>query len=192
MPDRHGQRSGPDEQAHQGRQQCVRQKTCVAGHDWVWDGVRFEFLYPQTRRHGKDEASNHQSCVLRVSAGGKSILLTSDIETPDESAMLAAGLGHSDVILVPHHGSGTSSASAFLDAVQPDVAIIPVGYRNRYRHPKPSVLSAYEARKIRVLRTDADGMVRVNLPSMAISAYRQTHRRYWMDQPGSIMAPAEE
>lgn len=170
----------------------VRQKTCVAGHDWVWDGVRFEFLYPQTRRHGKDEASNHQSCVLRVSAGGKSILLTSDIETPDESAMLAAGLGHSDVILVPHHGSGTSSASAFLDAVQPDVAIIPVGYRNRYRHPKPSVLSAYEARKIRVLRTDADGMVRVNLPSMAISAYRQTHRRYWMDQPGSIMAPAEE
>ena len=170
----------------------VRQKTCVAGHDWVWDGVRFEFLYPQTRRHGKDEASNHQSCVLRVNAGGKSILLTSDIETPDESAMLAAGLGHSDVILVPHHGSGTSSAPAFLDAVQPEVAIIPVGYRNRYRHPKPSVLSAYEARKIRVLRTDADGMVQVNLPSMAISAYRQTHRRYWMDQPGSIMAPAEE
>lgn len=170
----------------------VRQKSCVAGQDWVWDGVRFEFLYPQTGRHARDEASNHQSCVLRISAGGKSMLLTSDIETADESAMLAAGLGHSDIILVPHHGSGTSSAPAFLDAVRPEVAIIPVGYRNRYRHPKPSVLSAYEARKIRVLRTDADGMVRVNLPSMAISAYRQTHRRYWMDQPGSIMAPAEE
>ena len=50
----------------------VRQKTCVAGRDWVWDGVRFEFLHPTADRRSKDQATNHQSCVLRVSVGGKS------------------------------------------------------------------------------------------------------------------------
>jgi len=163
----------------------VRQKTCVAGRDWVWDGVRFEFLHPTADRRSKDQATNHQSCVLRVSVGGKSMLLTSDIETADEASLLAAGLSHSEVLLVPHHGSGTSSSPAFLDAVQPEVAVIPVGYRNRYRHPKPSVLASYEERKIKVLRTDADGMVQVTLPSLATTAYRQTHRRYWMEQDKS-------
>lgn len=171
---------------------AIRQKTCAAGRDWNWDGVRFEFLHPAANQRLKDLASNHQSCVLRVSTGGKSMLLTSDIETADEERLLAAGLSHSDVILVPHHGSGTSSGSAFLDAVQPEVAIIPVGYRNRYRHPKHSVLASYEERKIKILRSDADGMVQVNLPSLAVTAYRQTHRRYWMDQPESRMTPIEE
>ncbi len=170
----------------------VRTKRCVAGQDWIWNGVRFEFLYPHSARSAKDQSSNHQSCVLRVSAGGKSMLLTSDIETPDEVAMLAKGIGHSNVMLVPHHGSGTSSGSDFLNAVQPEVAVIPVGYRNRYRHPKPEVLSAYEARRIKLLRTDRDGMVQVNLPSMAITGYRQTHRRYWMDQFGSAVSPGDE
>ena len=171
---------------------AVHAKTCVAGSAWTWDGVRFEFLHPQAETRAKEQASNHQSCVLRISAAGKSILLTSDIETPDEAAMLTAGLSHSDVMLVPHHGSGTSSSSAILDAVQPDVAIIPVGYRNRYRHPKPSVLAEYETRKIRVLRSDADGMVQIDLPSMAITAYRQVHRRYWMDRPASSEMLSEE
>lgn len=168
----------------------IGHKTCAAGNGWAWDGVRFEFLYPDRRKRMRDQASNHQSCVLRVSANGKSMLLTSDIEAPDETAMLADGLGHSDVMLVPHHGSGTSSGTDFLEAVSPQVAIIPVGYRNRYRHPKPDVLSAYETRKIRVLRSDADGMVQVVLPSLAITAYRQTHRRYWMDQSAFEMTPS--
>ena len=170
----------------------VRQKTCATGREWSWDGVHFEFLHPAADQRLKDQASNHQSCVLRVSTAGKSMLLTSDIETTDEERMVAAGLSHSDVILVPHHGSGTSSGSAFLDAVQPEVAIIPVGYRNRYLHPKPSVLAAYEERKIKTFRSDADGMVQVSLPSMAVTAYRQTHRRYWMDQPEPRITPIED
>lgn len=170
----------------------IQRKRCVAGQDWVWNGVKFAFLYPQRHQGVKDEASNHQSCVLRVSVDGKSMLLTSDIETPDEATLLASGIGRSNVMLVPHHGSGTSSGPDFLDAVQPEIAVIPVGYRNRYRHPKPEVLSAYEARRIKVLRTDRDGMVQVNLPSMVITGYRQTHRRYWMDQPGSAIAQSDE
>jgi len=67
---------------------------------------------------------------------------------------------------------------------------VPVGYRNRYRHPKPEVMAAYEARKIRVLRTDTGGMIRVDLPGLDIQAYRETRRRYWMDRPeaGSVQA----
>ena len=170
----------------------LQAKRCVAGEAWIWDGVRFEFLYPQSLYYNKEQASNHQSCVLRVSVGGKSMLLTSDIETSDEVALLSSGVGHSNVILVPHHGSGTSSSGDFIDAVQPEIAIIPVGYRNRYRHPKPEVLSVFEARRIRLLRTDYDGMVQVTLPSMEVTGYRQTRRRYWMDRPGTEATRSEE
>ena len=113
------------------------------------------------------------------------MLLTSDIESPDEHQLVLFGLQHSDVLLVPHHGSGTSSSDAFLDAVSPEIAIVPVGYRNRYRHPKPEVMAAYEVRKIRTLRTDYGGMIRVDLPDLDVTAYREQRRRYWMDRPGT-------
>ena len=163
----------------------IRQKVCAAGEYWVWDDVRFEFLYPLLTDSNEGQASNHQSCVLRVSAGSRSMLLTSDIESPDEHQLVLIGLQHSDVLLVPHHGSGTSSSDAFLDAVSPEIAIVPVGYRNRYRHPKPEVMAAYEVRKIRTLRTDYGGMIRVDLPDLDVTAYREQRRRYWMDRPGT-------
>ena len=163
----------------------VKAKRCLAGSGWHWDGVRFEFLHPTSPGEVKDQASNHQSCVLQVSVGDKRMLLTSDIELADERQMVANGLQRSQILLVPHHGSGTSSGTELLDAVQPEIAIIPVGYRNRYRHPKPSVMAAYETRKIKTYRTDSDGMVQVDLPSMNVSAYRRIRQRYWMDRPST-------
>lgn len=170
----------------------VRSKHCRSGHHWTWEGVHFEFLHPVSRAEAKDDASNHQSCVLRVSVGEHSMLLTSDIELGDEQQMVQRGLPQSQILLVPHHGSGTSSGAGLLDAVQPQIAIVPVGYRNRYRHPKPDVIAAYEARRIRIYRTDYDGMVRVELPSLKVSAYRRDHRRYWMDQPSEPSAQDEQ
>jgi competence protein ComEC len=73
---------------------------------------------------------------LRIEAGGKRILLTSDIEVRDEAAMLQRVTA--DVLLVPHHGSRTSSTPEFIAAVDAREAVIPVGCRNRFRHPKPS------------------------------------------------------
>ncbi len=170
----------------------VRAKTCRAGSGWTWDGVRFDFMHPSAPKAVKDLASNHQSCVLQVSIGDKRMLLTSDIELADEQQMVSNGLPKSQVLLVPHHGSGTSSSQTLLDAVQPEIAIIPVGYRNRYRHPKPSVMAAYETRKIRTYRTDTDGMVQVDLPSMKVSAYRQIRQRYWMDRASTAEAQDEQ
>ena len=166
----------------------VRSKPCVAGRSWEWNGVSFEFLHPAASKNLAHQDTNHQSCVLRVSVGNVSMLLTSDIELVDEQQLVARGLQPSQVLLVPHHGSGTSSSELLLDTVKPQIAIVPVGYRNRYRHPKPSVMESYEARKITLYRTDLDGMVRVELPAMTVSAYRREHRRYWMDQPTTDVA----
>ncbi|WP_295002478.1 DNA internalization-related competence protein ComEC/Rec2 [uncultured Dechloromonas sp.] len=160
-----------------------RGERCVAGQRWVWDGVGFEVLHPAADAYAAETRPNHLSCVLRVEAGGRRMLLTSDIEAPDEAALLARypdGLV-ADIALVPHHGSKTSSTPAFVKAVGAGQAIIPVGYRNRFGHPKPEVVGRYEASGARLWRTDRDGALRavLNREGASISAWRQEHRRYW-------------
>ena len=114
------------------------------------------------------------------------MLLTSDIEAPDEAALLQhdpAALA-ADILLMPHHGSRTSSTPAFLQAVGAREAIIPVGYRNRFGHPKAEVLARYEARGTRIWRTDRDGALTVELGAgdAAPVAWRQARQRYWHGQ----------
>lgn len=166
---------------------------CFAGQRWVWDGVLFEVLHPSAAVYGVtaearagrtvNRKSNHISCVLRVTAGGRRMLLTSDIEAPDERTLLARYSGDlaADVLLVPHHGSKTSSSAEFLSAVGAPTAIIPVGYRSRFGHPKAEVVARYEAMSTALWRTDRDGAVEVRLasPGVTVSAWRHEHGRYW-------------
>ncbi|WP_412479613.1 DNA internalization-related competence protein ComEC/Rec2 [Azonexus sp. IMCC34839] len=161
---------------------------CQAGQDWRWDGVDFAVLHPLEVTAAVHEAkrakTNHASCVLKVSAGDHSMLLTSDIEAPDEAALLAReGVKlRSDILLVPHHGSRTSSTEIFLDAVGANEAIVPVGYRNRFGHPKADVMERYAARGVRVWRTDRDGALQVRLAAdttPALRGWRSEHARYW-------------
>lgn len=154
---------------------------CVAGRRWHWDGVAFDILHPLPEASaGK---SNHFSCVLLLTAGGRRMLLTSDIEAEDEAALLQRALPNlaADVLLVPHHGSATSSTPAFLQAVGAGEAVVPVGYRNRFGHPKAQVMARYAAMGTRIWRTDHDGAVSVRLGALgtALSAWRQQHPRYW-------------
>ena len=157
---------------------------CFAGQAWEWDGVRFTILHPSATDYEHRAAkTNHMSCVLRIENAFGSVLLTSDIEARDEQALLdrAAARLRSDVLLVPHHGSGTSSTPDFISAVGARAAIIPVGYRNRYQHPRPDVVERYSGS--RVWRTDRDGAVRIDLTSeLALSSYRAAYRRYWHGQ----------
>ena len=131
---------------------------CHVGQSWEWDGVRFDVLRPQETDYARTLKSNAMSCVLRVSSReGRSLLLTGDIER-DQEALLVSEYGdalRSDVLIVPHHGSRTSSSAAFLDAVHPKVAVIQAGYRNRFGHPAPDVLVRYRDRGITV-RTSPD------------------------------------
>jgi competence protein ComEC len=159
---------------------------CVAGQRWEWDGVRFEMLHPGAASYADGHLkTNARSCTLRIAAAGGAVLLPGDIEAAQEAELVArygAGL-RADVLLAPHHGSGTSSTPAFLDAVRPRIAIFQVGYRNRYRHPKFEVYERYGALGVRRLRTDGLGAVQVELgATVETSTYRTAHPRYWYDR----------
>ena len=155
---------------------------CRAGQSWQWDGVQFEMLHPDD---GYAEAArpNARSCTLRIRYREHAVLLTGDIEAPQERALLERNVRdlQASVLLAPHHGSGTSSTPEFLAAVSPQLALFQVGYRNRYRHPKAEVLERYLQRGIQTLRTDRDGAVSVRIgDQITFSSHRCEYRRYWL------------
>jgi competence protein ComEC len=175
------------------RQAGAQRVQCAAGQRWRWDGVDFEVLWPDPGPlTGKPNA---HCCVLRISAAGQgtvtAALLAADIEAPAERTLVsragAAGYGgielRADVLLVPHHGSRTSSTEPFLDSVAPRVAIFQVGYLNRFHHPNPGVYARYAARHIVLTRSDRDGAVRIEASpgNLTVERYTDTQRRYWMD-----------
>ena len=157
---------------------------CTAGDSWQWDDVRFEFLHPPGDMDLSDAAvkDNARSCVLAVSAHGKRVLIAADIESDIERLMLAKAVPlRSDVLVVPHHGSKTSSTNEFIDAVAPAAAVMAVGYRNRFRHPAAEVVDRYARRGIAIYRTDQDGAISVRVDSerLQIDRWRQVRQRYW-------------
>ncbi|MGU7780242.1 DNA internalization-related competence protein ComEC/Rec2 [Burkholderia sp. PU8-34] len=159
---------------------------CAAGQRWAWDGVTFTMLWP---RGGPGAgATNGQSCVLRVDAGGTSALLTGDIDARVERQLVDADRDAlaAQILIVPHHGSRSSSVEPFLDSVGPRVAAFPVGYRNRFGHPHRTVLARYAARGIPLPRTDRDGAVRFDVApaegGFTFETHRDAQRRYWMDR----------
>lgn len=159
---------------------------CAAGQRWTWDGVVFTMLWPPGVAGAG--SSNEQSCVLRIDAGDTSALLTGDIEARAERRLVddARDALAAQILVVPHHGSRTSSVEPFLDSVGPRVAVFPVGYRNRFGHPHRTVLARYEMRGIPLPRTDRDGAVRFDVAptggGFAFERHRDVQRRYWMDR----------
>jgi competence protein ComEC len=145
------------EEAHP-LQQLRRSVRCVAGERWEWDGVRFEVLHPAAGAYDERLKPNALSCVLRVGNGRAHVLLAGDIERPQET-WLAGGAAplQSDLLLVPHHGSRTSSSPAFLDSVRPWAALVQAGYRNRFGHPAPEVVDRYRERGILLVDSPACG-----------------------------------
>lgn len=162
-----------------------RHVPCVAGQHWRWDGIDFAMLHPQPDSYANTGVkANAKSCVLRVSNGTRAMLLAGDIEAPQEARLLqdAARLA-ADVLLAPHHGSGTSSTAAFLQAVDPQLAVFQVGWRNRYRHPKAAVYARYGALGIDRLRTDEMGAVTLNFgAAVGVATWRADHARYWYER----------
>jgi len=129
-------------------------------------GVTAEILWPvdPLMLDGSQESHNDNSIVIRLTHGEVSFLITGDIEEPAEEALVEADEDErlrADVLVVPHHGSNTSSTAGFLDAVSPTVAIIPVGLDNQYGHPRDEAVQRLRFRSIRVFRTDLDGTVEV-------------------------------
>ena len=157
---------------------------CSAGQQWVWDGVRFEVLHPLAESYAEKRKSNDRSCVLRIVAGPHRLLLPADIEAKSERELLArdASALRAEVLVVPHHGSRTSSTPEFVAAVQPTLAIFTVGYRNRFRHPRPEVVARYRATQTQLLQSDTDGAIEITASAtgpLVFAAYRKQNPRYW-------------
>jgi competence protein ComEC len=164
---------------------------CESGQQWNWDGVAFSMLHPAASIYtetGKRK-ENDRSCVLKVSTRAAAALLTGDVEARGEGEMLSrdAAALRADILLVPHHGSKTSSTPAFIDAVSPAIALFSVGYRNRFRHPNEGVVARYAQRGIVLRRTDAEGALHVRLPAESggtITVQGQGSAcRYWTERP---------
>jgi competence protein ComEC len=160
-------------------------RPCITGERWQWDGVEFEMLHPGTAHYAREKMrGNDRSCVLRVSAGGTSVLLTADIEQKTERELLQVMPEKlpARILLVPHHGSRTSSSAELLAQVNPNVVLVAAGYRNRFGHPKEDVLDRYRALGSRIFRTDLDGALIVTLTAaggMEVRRQRALYRRYW-------------
>jgi competence protein ComEC len=123
---------------------------------------------------------NDRSCVIRVDAACGSVLLSADVERSSELQLLTQPL-KADILLVPHHGSKTSSSRPFIEAVAPSVALVSAGYRNRFGHPRADVLQRYQERGTQIIRSDMDGAVALRCDSSGwhSTTQRAMARRYW-------------
>lgn len=165
---------------HPLRAAAVPQQRCRSGQRWQWDGVDFEVLHPGDEVDLPGRKPNAVSCVLRVGGPQGVALLTGDIERAQELALVerAGDRLRADVLLVPHHGSRTSSSEAFLAAVTPRVAVVQAGYRSRFGHPAPDVVARYAARGAEVVRSDACGAWTWRADG-GMHCQRQVGARYW-------------
>jgi competence protein ComEC len=143
----------------------------------VIDGVQLDLLHPsatyqpQTKRHGSRHAAdeNNRSLVLKLTYGAVSFLFTGDIEQEAESALLRTNVNlRATVLKVPHHGSQTSSSDAFLQAVDPSIAVFSVRRDSRFGHPHPSVVARYKALGVRLFRTDEHGAIHLRTDGQAV------------------------
>jgi competence protein ComEC len=172
------------EPAHPLRAGARPHTLCEAGQTWRWDGVEFRVLHPRADDYvgAATKKPNTLSCVLSITdRDGRRALLTGDLEADQELRLVReqpAAL-RADVLLVPHHGSRTSSTPEFIDAVAPRVALVQAGYRNRFGHPAPDVVVRYAERGI-VLRDSVHcGAWRTWSDRSLARCEREAGRRYW-------------
>jgi competence protein ComEC len=142
------------------------------GRQLAFGGALIDVLAPPADYVPADTPKNNDSLVLRLRYGRHAFLLSGDVERPIERRMLEDNeLSRTDVLKVAHHGSKTSSTEPFLDAVQPQFAIISVGTENSYGHPNREVIDRLHDHHAAVFRTDQDGLISI----------RSDGRRLWLN-----------
>jgi len=155
-----------------------RVRSCHRYPDWRWDGVEFRFLDIDERAR----STNNRSCVLQV-IGQQRLLIPGDIESLQEHRLIES-YGDSlasEILLVPHHGSNTSSSQAFIERVQPALAVFTLARNNRWGFPTAAVLARYRARNLALYRNDHDGAVHIlsQAQGLRVTTLREPPRRLW-------------
>jgi competence protein ComEC len=156
-----------------------RVRSCHGYPDWRWDGVLFRFLETET---APGASTNNRSCILQV-VGHQRVLLPGDIEIEQETRLadvyrdsLAA-----DILVAPHHGSGTSSSELFLQRVKPEYVVFTLARNNRWEFPDAEVVARYQALGGRLYRSDHDGAVTITSRrgAVLVRSMRKPVRRIW-------------
>ncbi|MBP7370812.1 MAG: DNA internalization-related competence protein ComEC/Rec2, partial [Arenimonas sp.] len=154
---------------------------CQQGQSWQWDGVQFSYLWPSFELH---EKKNDRSCVLKIVANGRSVLLTGDISKDSERVLLEkfGSTMQADILLVPHHGSKTSSSIEFLQAVKPKIAIVSSGFQNQFKHPNRTVVERYQQVGAQLVNTVNTGWAELQSTEKGwrwVRRERIDHQKYW-------------
>ncbi len=140
----------------------ITHSNCNNNYSWYWDNIKFSFfkVYNDQVYRG-----NNSSCILKIQNDKTSILLTGDIENKTEQILVQEHNNNlrSDILLVPHHGSKTSSSDEFIKQVSPKYALISVGLDNIYRLPNNSIINKYQSNNIKLYRTDLHGAIKINI-----------------------------
>jgi competence protein ComEC len=158
--------------------------TCLRGDSWTWDGVAFRVLHPPAGFEGSD---NDRSCALAVSGPGGTALLLADPEAAAEAALVAHDVA-ADVVLLPHHGSRSSSSPELVHAASARLGIASAGFGNRWGMPDAGVVARWRAAGTTILDTAEAGAIRVRFPAapgpLEVSAERHDRPRWWRDGTG--------
>lgn len=155
---------------------------CFQGNKRIWQGLTIEVLWPTNDYFSSQRVSdNDSSCVLRISDGNISLLLTGDISRKVETSLVANSDISADILIAPHHGSKTSSSQSFINAVKPQYVVFTTGFLNRWNMPHQSVIQRYQKSGVKIYNTALDGMVQFEvLPeSVDVSSYRKDFWPFW-------------
>jgi competence protein ComEC len=158
---------------------ALQAEACESGRQWTWDGVQFSLWQWSAARE-----SNPKSCVLQIEANGERLLLTGDIDTAAERALLDSPLAvTTDWLQSPHHGSRSSSSPALLAALQPAAALISRGQGNAFGHPHPTVIARYRQRGMAIHDSAEQGAIRLQLGQFKPAWTMRQERRFWRPAP---------
>lgn len=180
---------------------------CLAGYTWVWDQVRFSVIHPTV-----DDlpflGDNNRSCTLLIQYRERAILLPGDIELQGEKRVLdrlaqrfGRDLPEITVLLAPHHGSETSSHTAFVQNIDPESVVYSVGYQNRFGFPHSDVQMRYKLQGSRAFRTDLLGELALSFDKSGLArpvvGFRSILARRWhapvlTESPGQRQHSARE
>ncbi|WP_162626991.1 DNA internalization-related competence protein ComEC/Rec2 [Aeromonas allosaccharophila] len=160
---------------------------CQRGQQWRWQGLAFTVLWPERPGGGH----NNDGCVVRISDGERSVLLSADIERQAEQRLVALeGEGLASTLLVsPHHGSRTSSTPPFVAAVAAQEVIHSAGFMNQWGFPRSDVVARY--RDARQWITGLQGAMLVEPTAAGLRVTAERNQGPWYRRGGEWWRPRE-
>lgn len=159
---------------------------CLQGQEIIWQGLTFSTFWPSDDTASDFGQNNDDSCVIKITDGQFSVLLTGDISKKVERKLLIKHTEQqidlkSNVLIAPHHGSKTSSSIRFIRGVSPQIVVFSSGYLNRWKMPVTEVVGRYQQANVTSFNTATSGMVEININQQGVEVqqYREDLWPFW-------------